>query len=60
MESKAKQYQTKADLEAQMDYKQRQAEEVDKLEDLERKRQEQVESAYNDKHWNIAMDKLKL
>lgn len=60
LENKAKQFQTKADLEAQIEYKQRREGELVKQEEQERKRQEQMEAAYHDKHWNMAMDKLKL
>jgi hypothetical protein len=60
MKNKAKQFQTKEDLQAQIVYKQQKEEEFNNLEQQRHKRQELMEAAHNEKHWNIAMDKLRL
>ncbi|XP_057378918.1 trichoplein keratin filament-binding protein-like [Daphnia carinata] len=60
MDTKNKQIQMKEDLLAQVDQKQRREEEFIRLEEQKRKHQEIMEAAHNQKHWNIAMDKLKL
>lgn len=60
MESKVKKIRTKADLEAQIEYKTHLEEERARLEKQERQRQDLMESSHNQKHWNLAMDKLQL
>lgn len=60
METKTKQFQTQADLLTQIDRKHRNEEEFTRLEEQKRKHHEVMEAAHNQKHWNIAMDKLKL
>lgn len=60
MESKAQKLRTKTDLEAQIDYKNRREEERARLEQQERQRQDLIDATHNEKHWNLAMDKLQL
>ena len=60
MDYQAKQSQNKDDLLTQMNDKKRREEELNRMEQRERERREIMEERYNEKHWNLAMDKLKL
>lgn len=60
MENKTKQFETKVDLLTQIDYKHQREKDIAKQEQHEREHKERAEMAYNEKHWAIAMDRLKL
>lgn len=60
MEHQARKIQTKEDLLTQMNDKKQREQEVNKLEQQERERRELMEERYNEKHWNLAMDRLRL
>lgn len=59
-EGKARQNQTKADLLAQMELKEQREREIALREKQDIERQRALEAAREEKHWSIAMNRLRL